>query len=1315
MGPGELVAGRFEIVSEAGSGGMGIVYRTIDRLSGRTVALKLLLGREGNVDERFVREGRLLAELSHPRIVRYVAHGLTAERQRYLALEWLDGVDLQRYLSEQSLTAAESVTVARGVAQALAYTHTRGMIHRDIKPSNIFLVNGRVEDVRLLDYGIARMAGGPQALTAVGARIGTPAYMSPEQARGASDVDARTDVYGLGVVLYQCLAGKPPFRALDPVALLGKVLLADPEPLTEVRRDLPRPLTLLVHRMLAKDPNERPPHGGEVLAALEALADQVDLTGAGAPDPALMQESLTPRERRLFSLLLVQAVDRLLQRDDLWKLARQYGGQPEQLVDDSVMVAIAESGSATDLCARAARLALAVRGVAPTVPMALVTGRGVDGVGAVPLGDLLDRAAALLFHDRRRLEDKGLLPTDAPTPAIPVPPPTPLAAGIRVDETTAGLLDASFDVGGDKDGLLLRGERVFVDGRRTLLGRDTPCVAREGELAAMGGAFDACVDESSAKVMVVLAAAGFGKSRLRYEFLGRLAARGTKVELLVGRGDPVARGAPFGLLAGAVRRAAGLFDGEALVVRQKKLRAHLGRRVADADLPRVSQFLGELVGTPSSDDDDIPLRAARADPQLLGDQMRRAFIDWLDAETRVAPLVLVLEDLHWGDAATVSFVDDALRALRERPLFVLALGRLEVEDQFPRLFADRDVTTLRLAELGKRGAERLVREVLGADIAADKVARIVDRAGGNAFYLEELIRAAAEGRDAELPETVLAMVQARLEGMEPEARKILRAASVFGQIFWGGGVQALLGGEETAPTRQWLEELVRREVVTVRRAGKFENDVELTFRHALVRDAAYAMLTDPDRRLGHRLAAAWLAERGEAEPLVLAEHHERGGSPSVAIGWYRRAAEQALGGNDLDGVFVRGAAARRCAKAASTLDDAAVRELASTWVLEAEAHNWRGEFDAGAEAAQRGAAALPVGDELWFSAIGEAAMAFGVKGRGDEVRRLFEALPPTPEPGDRAVLAMTRLAEQLIITGAPEAADQLVARLAPLVAAGSTAATAGRLLSMMTLHRRFQGDAAGAHALAVEAIASFERAADLRNACVQRGRLGYALLEVGFAADAERLLSEVAAQADRMRLANVAATARHNLGLTLARLHRFEEARTVEARAVAEFRQLGNRRMEGASYEYLSLVELEAGDGAAAEQAARAAVAVAEIEPVLPLNLSESLAILAQALLARGRVKEARAASERSVAILAELGGIDDGEALIHLTSVETLFAVGEEARAKAALALAERRLLERMRKMTDVEMRRAFVAVPENARTVALAQKWLKSRAFDR
>jgi hypothetical protein len=706
--------------------------------------------------------------------------------------------------------------------------------------------------------------------------------------------------------------------------------------------------------------------------------------------------------------------------------------------------------------------------------------------------------------------------------------------------------------------------------------------------------------------------------------------------------------------------------------------------------------MGEMVKTPFPDEASVELRSARADAMLLYDQMRRAFEAWLAAECAVRPVVLVLEDLHWGDAPTVSFVDGALRALADRPFYVLALARPEVHTLFPVLWRERGVHEIRLGELGRRASERLVRAVLGEDAPPDLQADLAERAAGNALYLEELIRAAAEGKRDGLPETVLAMVQTRLEGLPADARRVLRAASVFGRVFWRGGVAALLPGESDVD--EWLADLRRREVTAVRGASSFAGEAEHLFRHAIVREAAYAMLTEADRALGHRLAGEWLERMGEAEAQVLAEHYECGGDATRAAAWYRRAAEQALAANDF------AAALGACDRG---LRLAAEQDVGELKLLQAEARAWTGEFPeaeaAGLEAMRR----LPPRGDAWYAAAAEVALAAGVQGDRDRLARLYADLHPLTGANDREILAATRLAEQLIITGRPELADKLLAGLEGLagVLRDAWPTLAGRVYGALAHRRRFGGDAGAARELVALGADCFERAGDLRNACLFRGRIGFSLLVIGKTAAAEQVLREVVASAERMGLQNVAATARHNLGLTLARLGRFDEARAVETAARDAFRASGNRRLEGAALEYLAQIELDAGDAAAAEAMARAALAVASVEPVLPLNQAESLALVARALLAQARPTDALDLASRAARMLDTLGGIDDGEAIIRLTLADALAAAGRPGEARAAIEAAHARLLDRAARIRDPGDRRSFLDnVPENARTLAQA-----------
>ena len=200
---GRLLDGRFELAEVAGSGGMGTVYRALDRASGAVVALKLLHKVDARAQARFDREARALSRMEHPRIVRYATHGVAPTGEPYLAMEWLSGESLAARLSRQELRVEESVALARAVADALGAAHARGIVHRDIKPSNLFLVDGVLDRVKVIDFGIAQLPDTTSRLTQTAAVVGTLGYMAPEQARGDHEtLDARADIFSLGCVLF---------------------------------------------------------------------------------------------------------------------------------------------------------------------------------------------------------------------------------------------------------------------------------------------------------------------------------------------------------------------------------------------------------------------------------------------------------------------------------------------------------------------------------------------------------------------------------------------------------------------------------------------------------------------------------------------------------------------------------------------------------------------------------------------------------------------------------------------------------------------------------------------------------------------------------------------------------------------------------------------------------------------------------------------------------------------------------------------------------------------------------------------------------
>jgi predicted ATPase len=219
------------------------------------------------------------------------------------------------------------------------------------------------------------------------------------------------------------------------------------------------------------------------------------------------------------------------------------------------------------------------------------------------------------------------------------------------------------------------------------------------------------IEDASPHAVLVIAPPGTGKSRLRHEFIRRAEARESPPLVLLGQGDPMSVGSAYGILGEALRRCAGIAEGEELTVRREKLARRVGHHLR-SDVQRVTTFLGEMCGIPFPDGDP-KLRSARQDPITMAEQVLTAFLDFLRAECQAHALVLVLEDLHWGDELTVKLVEAALRELSDLPLLVLALARPEVTEVFPKLWNNR-VQTVALRALSRKAGERLVRQVLGS-------------------------------------------------------------------------------------------------------------------------------------------------------------------------------------------------------------------------------------------------------------------------------------------------------------------------------------------------------------------------------------------------------------------------------------------------------------------------------------------------------------------------------------------------------------------------------------------------------------------------
>jgi serine/threonine-protein kinase len=270
---GTLIEGRFEIERKAGSGGMSILFRARDRLDGTPVAVKLLRAEDAIEIERFQLEASVLAGLRHPGIVRYIAHGTTPAGEHYLAMEWLEGEDLGRYLRRERLPLSKSLALLQKAAEALVTAHAHGVLHRDLKPSNIFLVEGQIDRVKLLDFGIAAdsQMSPEERLTRAGFFVGTLMYVAPEALSGAL-VTAAADQYSLATIASYLLTGCFPYLGKTPREIFTQLLSQPPIPLNAARRDckFAQAVEDVIMRGLAREPSRRYP---DVFAFATALRD----------------------------------------------------------------------------------------------------------------------------------------------------------------------------------------------------------------------------------------------------------------------------------------------------------------------------------------------------------------------------------------------------------------------------------------------------------------------------------------------------------------------------------------------------------------------------------------------------------------------------------------------------------------------------------------------------------------------------------------------------------------------------------------------------------------------------------------------------------------------------------------------------------------------------------------------------------------------------------------------------------------------------------------------------------------------------------
>jgi tetratricopeptide (TPR) repeat protein len=845
----ELLGGRFQVEREVGRGAVGIVYRAYDVETNRYVALKLIAvrGVDAGDEARFEREGTVLAELSHPGIVEVVTSGILEDSTPYIAMEWLDGEDLASRQRRAPLGIADTIEVGRQMCLALDAAHQAGVVHRDVKPTNIFLLSrpdGAIV-AKLVDFGVA--AAGDIRLTRSGNIVGTPAYMAPEQARGDGPIDARSDLYALGATLFELVTGRPPHVGPTPIATLARLVTTPAPRMSDFVPDISPPLDALIARLLATDPDDRPASAASVAAEFSALARQTIVPG---PDTDPPSTALTTGSRLVTSIVALSAGEGAAREEAMAELrAREADVVP--LGKDGIVAHLGARQALGDEASRALELALGLARRSARVGVA--TGRTRVRLSR-PVGEVVDRASAFAREAR--------------------------AGQVIADATTTELARGRFEFMHRGGGSAL--VRDALPTRKTEVTGGAPFVGREAELAQILNAYERCIEDLNPVVVTCTGPPGIGKTRLRREVLTRIVTTMKTPRLVVVRCESFGRSYALGAAAEVLRGLMGITKGASAEVAARMLDERIGDTIRGTfDLGR--DLVAKLLANDPIDDS----QAAR-------DALWLAMTDIILKAANASPVAVVIEDVQWADPESIRWFDHILGRAAGRPLWAMMLARASFWKENPRIFAGRDHVRLELRPISKRATRAIAKAVMGDRSSDELLDFIAIQAAGSPLFAEELARLSAAGRDATKAPTIEAAIQASIDSLEEPLRDVIGRLSTFGLSGWQEGLTAL-GVIDAASL---LRQLTATEFVIEQAESRFEGGGEWAFKHALVREVAYASLDGDVKRDLHARAAAWLETMGE-DAATVARHYELGQHFEQAGKHYETAARRALAAHAL--------------------------------------------------------------------------------------------------------------------------------------------------------------------------------------------------------------------------------------------------------------------------------------------------------------------------------------------------------------------------------------------------------------------------------